>query len=179
MGIARQQPHDGGRAALVGHIGHFQTDFGQHQFGGQVKRMPKARGAVKILVGVFFREGKKLLQGVGLDLTVEHDDGRIAANERSGCQVGGRVIGGLGRKKLGNGDGRRRRKQQGVAIGCGAHHRLRANLARGTRYVFHRDGLAPLGTEQLGNQPPYRVRPATGWKRHHHADVFLGVFALR
>ena len=168
--VVGEQPRHCRAAALVRHMGHLNAGLHRHDFADQMQRVADAGRAEKIFL--WFRAGQRdeLAQGVGLDRAVDDDQRRVAANQAGGDEIALRVVGRLGVEIVGNGERRRCRKQQRVAVGRRARHRERADLARGTADVFDQQLLAPFLGEQLRDQTPDDVGAAAGGRRHDQPD---------
>ena len=70
-------------------------------------------------------------------------------------------------------------QEQGVAIGLGRSHHLRANVARCARLVVHHHLLAQAFGQLLGDQTPAGVRHAPGSEGHHQANGLGWIDVLR
>jgi hypothetical protein len=65
-------------------------------------------------------------------------------------------------------------QHQGVAVGRGFHHVLRAHGAAGAGLVVDHDGLAQHGLQAFGQQAGMLVQRAAGRKADHDADGLFG-----
>ncbi|KAG0763917.1 hypothetical protein G6F22_018329 [Rhizopus arrhizus] len=95
-----------------------------------------------------------------MSATVRADEASFTTSTL-GTEITSRVVDGVGADVA---------HQQGVAIGLGARHRLRADDACGARAVFHDDLLPQPGAQLVRDQPRGDVGGAAGRGRNDKGD---------
>ena len=168
--VARDQAYQRRTAAAVGYVGHFDSRLAREHLGDEVEGVALARRAVEIFSRARLGERDELAQVFRIHLAVDHEQARIATDERHGDQVPLHVVGELGYEVLDDRDRRRRRKQQRVAVGRGAHHRLRADSPGSAADVFQHDLLPQPRRDSLRDQPADDIDAAARGKRGNQLD---------
>ncbi|KAG1392315.1 hypothetical protein G6F59_014636 [Rhizopus arrhizus] len=116
---------------------------------------------------------------VGGHVLVHDHHVRLDRSQRDGGEVRGLVVGAFRVQDVGDGHGTGRRNADGVAVGRGAHHRLRADAAACADAVFHHYRLSKLAAHFLADQASGDVRVAPCGGRHNQRDGTLGIVGLR
>ena len=179
--FAADQIGDGQGGALVGDVHHKQLGLRFEQLGRQLHDGAVAAGGVVEPSGVLFGVVDPFLDGLGRRAVGhQHDAGRIAHLADRG-EVLHRVVRharvevGANRVRAGSG------QQQGVAIGRGLGHQVRAQSAACARAVFDHQRHTHFFTQLLGQGAGKQIRGTTGRKRHDQTDrlgrVSLGMHA--
>ncbi|KAG1246047.1 hypothetical protein G6F65_020901 [Rhizopus arrhizus] len=128
-----------------------------HGFGDQVVGNAHARRAVgggRRLLEIILELGEI----VGGHVLVHDHHVRLDRSQRDGGEVRGLVVGAFRVQDVGDGHGTGRRNADGVAVGRGAHHRLRADAAACADAVFHHYRLSKLAAHFLADQASGDVR---------------------
>jgi len=169
LDLPRQQVGDAGTATLVRHMLQLDALPMRQQHADKMRVAAYAGRAVtqppRISPGVSHQLG----QGAGLDRGMHHDD--IAAT-RQRChrrEVALRVIGQTPHLGGSLTPGAGRGQQQGVAIGGGACHRIRAHHPAATGTVLDDHRLSQTLAEKLREHPAKGVGQA-GIKGHHQSQ---------
>ena len=169
--IAAHQVQHGGAGAAVGDVWHEGAGHGLEQLAGQVDgRAVAGRRHAQlgwVCLGVA-DEVRDVLDAQCVCLLGVHDHhiGHLG-HQRDGGEVFFRVIGHLGVQRLVDAVGAHGAHQQGVAVGGGFGHQIRANVAARAGAVFDDEGLAK-GLGQLRRHGASQdVGGATGCERHH------------
>ena len=151
------------RRAAIGHLHHLDPGHHLEQLGGDVLRRADAGRGITDLAGIGFDIGDQLGNRLHRNRRIDLHHQRHAHDAGDRGDVADEIeIEILVQRGV---DGiRRGHREQRVAVGRRAHHRLGADIAAGARLVFDDEGLAePLG-EPLAHQPHDDVLRAAGGK---------------
>jgi hypothetical protein len=163
-------------SALIGHDWNFRAGLLVEQLGRHIARGRIAGRAECQAFGLAFGERDQLLQVIGRDRRMRHQQVGNDAEKRNRRQILGKVEIRFGLCRIERvGD---RRHEQRVAVGRGARHRIGCDHAAVARPVFDNEGLTETDFHPLADQPGKDIRGRARSKSDHDLDR-MGRIGLR
>jgi len=175
---AAQQIGHGLTTTFIGDVREVGTCALLEQFTGNVRRAARAGSAIRQTARLGFRQGNHFFQALGRHTRVRHQNQNGVTDFPDRSKVFCGVKTDFGKHMRVDDQSAVKTQKQGVAIGLGRSHHLRANVARSTRLVVHDHLLAQALGQLFGDQTATGVGHTAGGKGHHQPDRFGRIHRL-